>query len=41
MFRKWDWGVDWVVLAHDRDRWRAVVTAVMIFGFLNCRDIFE
>jgi hypothetical protein len=22
-------GVDWIRLAHDRDRWRAVVSAVM------------
>ena len=24
-------GVDWIVLAQDRDKWRAVVTAVMNF----------
>jgi hypothetical protein len=24
----WD-GVDWIVLAQDRDRWRAYVNAVM------------
>jgi hypothetical protein len=29
IFRKWERGVDWVDLAHDRDRWRAVVNAVM------------
>jgi hypothetical protein len=23
------WGVDLIVLAHDRDRWRALVNAVM------------
>jgi hypothetical protein len=23
------WGVDWIELAHDRDRWRALVNAVM------------
>jgi hypothetical protein len=22
-------GVDWIRVAHDRDRWRAVVSAVM------------
>jgi len=29
-FRKWDVGVvDWIELAQDRDRWWALVTAVM------------
>jgi len=23
------WGMDWIDLAEDRDRWRAVVNAVM------------
>jgi hypothetical protein len=23
------WGVDWIDMAQDRDRWRAVVSAVM------------
>jgi hypothetical protein len=23
------WGMDWIVLAEDRDRWRALVSAVM------------
>jgi hypothetical protein len=27
-------GVDWIRLSQDRDRWRAVVSAVMNFGFL-------
>jgi hypothetical protein len=30
IFRKWDMGVlDWIELAQDRDRWQALVNAVM------------
>jgi hypothetical protein len=30
IFKKWDGvSMDWIDMAHDRDRWRAVVNAVM------------
>jgi len=30
VFRKWDvWGMDWIELAQDRDRWRALVSTAM------------
>jgi hypothetical protein len=30
IFKKWDGGMDWIDMAQDRNRWRAVVSAVMI-----------
>jgi hypothetical protein len=33
IFRKWDGGMDWIDLAWDRDRWRALVNAVMGLRF--------
>jgi hypothetical protein len=29
IFKNWDEGVDWIALAQDRDRWRALVNVVM------------
>jgi len=29
IFKKWDGDMDWIDLAQDRDRWRALVKAVM------------
>jgi hypothetical protein len=29
IFGKWDGGVDWIDLAQDRDKWRALVNSVM------------
>jgi hypothetical protein len=31
-FKKWDWGgIDWIDQAQDRDRYQALVNAVMNF----------
>jgi hypothetical protein len=29
VLRKWDISMDWIDVARDRDKWRAVVNAVM------------
>jgi hypothetical protein len=29
IFRKWDGGMDWIDLAQDRDKWRALVIDVL------------
>ena len=31
IFRKWDGDMDWIDLAQDRDRWRALVKTIMNF----------
>jgi hypothetical protein len=38
-FKKTGWGsVDWIQLAKDRDRWRALVNTVMNLQFLAPRS---
>ena len=29
IYRNWDVGIEWIDLTQDRDRWRALVNAVM------------
>jgi hypothetical protein len=31
IFRKWGRGMDWIYMDQDRDRWQALVKAVMKF----------
>ena len=35
-------GMDWIKLAQDRDRWQAVVNAVMnLGGSIKCSEFFN
>jgi hypothetical protein len=34
-------GLDWIDMAQDRDRWRALVNAVMNFGFHKIQEFLE
>jgi hypothetical protein len=29
IFKKWDWGRDWIDLSQDMNRWQALVNVVM------------
>ena len=36
------WGMDWIDLARDRDRWRALVNAVMyIRSAIKCGEFLD
>ena len=34
-------GMDWIELAQDRDRWRALVGRVRKFGFHKCGEFLD
>ena len=41
IFRKWDGGTDWIDLSQDRDRWWALVNAVMNLPFPHTAGTFS
>jgi hypothetical protein len=38
ILERFSWGVDWIRLAQDRDRWRDVVSAMMNLRVLSPRS---
>jgi hypothetical protein len=41
MFEEWDGSMDWIDLAQDRDRWRAVVNAGMNLRAIYCGEFID
>jgi hypothetical protein len=39
MLEQWDGGMDWIYVAQDTDRWRALVNTVRNFGFIKMMEI--
>jgi hypothetical protein len=39
IFNKWDGGINWIALAQDKDRWRALVNAVVNIRLHKYRGI--
>ena len=41
ILRKWVGGMDWIDLAQDRNRWKAVANAVMNTGFVKGGEFLD
>jgi hypothetical protein len=35
------WGVEWIDMIQDRDKWRALVSAVMKFYFPKLQELLD